>query len=143
LTLGNHFRATKRHIPVIDGATALAFAMLCNLEESKFNALQNELARGKAPLALAKPILSQWGDFQDVQTLCSPCSSPAYENRWLWAKWESKCTKGSRRSNKPDIRAWESQNLDVFQEWSPRPKYSESESKHCGKRKKRAINQAH
>jgi hypothetical protein len=59
LALGDHFRATKRHIPVIDGATAMAFAMLRNLEESKFNEFQNELPRGKAPLALARTILSQ------------------------------------------------------------------------------------
>jgi hypothetical protein len=43
----------------------MAFAMLRNLGESKFNTLQNELARGKAPLALARTIRSQWGDYQD------------------------------------------------------------------------------
>jgi hypothetical protein len=43
----------------------MAFAMLRNLGESKFKAIQDELARGKAPLALARTTKRQWGEFQD------------------------------------------------------------------------------
>jgi hypothetical protein len=43
----------------------MASAMLRDLGESKFTTLQNELARGKAPLALARTIRSQWGDFRE------------------------------------------------------------------------------
>jgi hypothetical protein len=43
----------------------MAFAMLRNLDESKFNTLQNELARGKAPLAPARAIRSLWAGFTD------------------------------------------------------------------------------
>ena len=48
----------------MDGVTTMAFT-LRNLGESKFNILQDELARGKATLAHARTIRSQWGDFGD------------------------------------------------------------------------------
>jgi hypothetical protein len=47
----------------------MAFTMLRNLGESKFNTLQDELARGKASLALARTIRSQWGDLGIQQEL--------------------------------------------------------------------------
>jgi hypothetical protein len=53
----------------------MSFAMLRNLEESKFNEFQNELPRGKAPLALQEPSLVNREISNIVQTLCSPCSS--------------------------------------------------------------------
>jgi hypothetical protein len=43
----------------------MAFATLRNLGESKFSALQNELARGKTPLALARTVMNEWGDFKE------------------------------------------------------------------------------
>jgi hypothetical protein len=52
----------------------MAFAMLRNLGESKFSVLQSELARGKAPLAPARTIRSEWEIFRIAQTLCWPCS---------------------------------------------------------------------
>jgi hypothetical protein len=48
-------------ILAMDGVTTMVFALLHNLGVNKFNALQTELARGKAPLALARTIQSEWG----------------------------------------------------------------------------------
>jgi hypothetical protein len=94
----------------------MAFAMLRNLGESKFNAVQNELARGKAPLALARTIRSQWGDFQDCSDTLLAMQLTRLRKHMALGKMRKQMSITIEANRRPDIRALKSPNLDVFQE---------------------------
>jgi hypothetical protein len=94
----------------------MAFAMLRNLGESKFNTLQSELARGKAPLALARTIRSQWGDFQDSSDTLLAMQLTRLRKHMALGKMRKQLHVTIEGNNRPDIRALKSPNLDVFQE---------------------------
>ena len=94
----------------------MAFAMLRNLGESKFSALQNELARGKAPLALARTIRSQWGDFQDSSDTLLAMQLTRLRKHMALGKIGKQMPMTIEANRRPDIRALKSPNLDVFQE---------------------------
>jgi hypothetical protein len=94
----------------------MAFAMLRNLGESKFNTLQNELARGKAPLALARTIRSQWGDFRESSDTLLAMQLTRLRKHIALGKMGKQMHVMIEGNGKPDIRALKSPNLDVFQE---------------------------
>jgi hypothetical protein len=94
----------------------MAFVMLRNLGESKFIALQNELARGKAPLALARTIRSQWGDFQDCSDTLLAMQLTRLRKQIALGKIGKQMHVTIEANRRPDIRALKSPNLDVFQE---------------------------
>jgi hypothetical protein len=94
----------------------MAFAMLRNLGESKFNTLQNELARGKAPLALARAIQSQWGDFKDSSDTQLAMQLTRLRKQIALGKMGKQMHVTIEGNSKQDIRALKSPNLDVFQE---------------------------
>jgi hypothetical protein len=94
----------------------MAFAMLRNLGESKFNTLQSELARGKAPLALARTIRSQWGDFKDCSDTQLAMQLTRLRKQIAVGKMSKQLHITVEANSRPDIRALKSPNLDVFQE---------------------------
>jgi hypothetical protein len=94
----------------------MAFAMLRNLGESKFNTLQSELARGKAPLALARTIRSQWGDFKDCSDTQLAMQLTRLRKQIALGKMSKQLHITVEANSRPDIRALKSPNLDVFQE---------------------------
>jgi hypothetical protein len=94
----------------------MAFATLRNLGESKFNTVQNELARGKAPLALARTIQSQWGDFKDSSDTQLAMQLTRLRKQMALGKTGKQIHVTIEGNSKPDIRALKSPNLDVFQE---------------------------
>jgi hypothetical protein len=94
----------------------MAFAMLRNLGESKFNTLQSELARGKAPLALARTIRNQWGDFKDCPDTQLAMQLTRLRKQMALGKMGKQMHVTIEANSKPDIRALKSPNLDAFQE---------------------------
>jgi hypothetical protein len=94
----------------------MAFTTLRNLGESKFNALQNELARGKAPLALARTIQREWGDFNDCSDTLLAMQLTRLRKQMALGKMGKQMHSMIEGNNRPDIRALKSPNLDVFQE---------------------------
>jgi hypothetical protein len=94
----------------------MAFTMLRNLGENKFNTLQSELARGKAPLALARTIRSQWGDFQDSSDTLLAMQLTRLRKQMALGKMGKQMPVTIEANRRPDIRALKSPNLDVFQE---------------------------
>lgn len=100
----------------MDGVTTMAFTMLRNLGESKFNTLQVELARGKAPLALARTIQSQWGDFKDRSDTLLAMQLTRLRKHMALGKMGKQFHLTIEGNSRPDIRALKSPNLDVFQE---------------------------
>jgi hypothetical protein len=94
----------------------MAFAMLRNLGESKFNTLQNELARGKAPLALARTIRSQWGEFKDSSDTLLAMQLTRLRKHMALGKMGKQMPVTIEANRRPDVRALKSPNLDVFQE---------------------------
>jgi len=111
------FAARRMHTLELGGVNlTMAFAMLRNLGESKFSALQNELARGKAPLALARTIRSQWGDFQDCSDTLLAMQLTRLRKHMALGKIGKQMPMTIEANRRPDIRALKSPNLDVFQE---------------------------
>jgi hypothetical protein len=94
----------------------MAFATLRNLGESKFNSIQSELARGKPPLALARTIRSQWGDFQDGSDTLLAMQLTRLRKHMALGKMGKQMPVTIEANRRPDIRALKSPNLDVFQE---------------------------
>jgi hypothetical protein len=94
----------------------MAFAMLRNLGEGKFNTLQIELARGKAPLALAGTIRSQWGDFRESSDTLLAMQLTRLRKHVALGKMGKQFHLTIEGNSRPDIRALKSPNLDVFQE---------------------------
>jgi hypothetical protein len=94
----------------------MGFAMLPNLGESKFNTLQDELALGKPPLALARTIRSQWGDCQDSSDTQLAMQLTRLRKQIALGKVGKQMHVTIEANRKPDIRALKSPNLDAFQE---------------------------
>jgi hypothetical protein len=94
----------------------MAFTTLRNLGETKFNTLQNELARGKPPSALARTIRSQWGDFQDCSDTLLAMQLTRLRKHMALGKMGKQMPVTIEANRRPDIRALKSPNLDVFQE---------------------------
>jgi hypothetical protein len=94
----------------------MAFATLRNLGESKFNSIQSELARGKPPLALARTIRSQWGDFQDGSDTLLAMQLTRLRKHMALGKMGKQMPVTIEANRRPDIRALKSPNLFVFQE---------------------------
>jgi hypothetical protein len=108
-------RLRARHIytPELGGVT---YYGIRNLGESKFNNIQNELARGKTPLALARTIRGQWGDFRDCSNTLLAMQLTRLRKQIALGKMGKQMHVTIEANTKPDIRALKSPNLDVFQE---------------------------
>jgi hypothetical protein len=92
---------------------------ICHVTQFRREQIQYHPERtgtGEAPLALARTIKRQWGDFQDCPDTQLAMQLRDCVRTWLGAKWERKLLVTIEANRRPDIRALKSPNLDVFQD---------------------------
>jgi hypothetical protein len=84
-----------------------------------FNTLQRELARGKAPLALARTIRSQWGDFKESSDTSLAMQLTRLRKHMALGKMGKQLHVTIEGNSKPDIRVLKSPNLEYIRSWLP------------------------
>jgi hypothetical protein len=78
--------------------------------------LQNELARGKTPLALSRMVRNEWGDFKESSKTVFAMQLTRMRKYMALGKLGKTLHGQIEAKGKPDIRALKGPNLDVFQE---------------------------